>query len=104
MFGRAKFDLATIYDVTNPDIILSLAFLHTEKKIMYFSNAMEQKLNTDDAFYKNAICLAASHMTAIGVQSRKTEQTLNSLVGHVCEIQIVDSPDKFEKFVENYVG
>ena len=43
-------------------------------------------------------------MTAIGVQSRKTEQTLNSLVGHVCEIQIVDSPDKFEKFVENYVG
>lgn len=104
MFGRAKFDLAAIYDVTNPDIILSLAFLHTEKKIMYFSNAMEQKLNTDDAFYKNAICLAASHMTAIGVQSRKTEQTLNSLVGHVCEIQIVDSPDKFEKFVENYVG
>jgi hypothetical protein len=98
MFGRAKFELAVIYDVCNPEIVLALTMLDAADKILFVSDAMFEALLQDDLL-KDVVRFILPYMRGVFVGSEEKVYVLHELLGRDCPIQLVESAEDLRNLI-----
>lgn len=64
-YGNAEFDCIFSYDVSDPDIILSLAMMKAERKYLYINNALIEKLLANDKHTLEVLCIASQYFSQV---------------------------------------
>lgn len=70
MYGEAKFDCLMIYDVTAPEIILTLACSDVPQKLLFLQNTMLEKAR-EDRFLADALNYASKRCNAVFVMQKE---------------------------------
>lgn len=93
MFGRADFDMVLIYDVVDPQKILSLALMQTADKILFISDAMFAALQEKDIFLTDALRFALPYMQSVLVSSGEQKNLMREIFGEDYEIETVSGAE-----------
>ena len=99
MFGRAKFDLVMIYDVTEPGRILSLAMMQCTNKLLFVSDSMFQALHEGDEMLKEAVKFALPYVRGVFVSSDEQRFSLQQMFGSNLQIQLVESAEELKNLI-----
>ena len=100
MFGRAKFDLVVLYDVTDAGTLLSLTMMQSVRKILFISETMYQELLGKDTMLKDAIKYAIPYMSGVFVSSNEQKTVLQDMVGKDGDVQIVESVEEWNNLID----
>lgn len=103
MFGRADFNLVLIYDVTDPERILSLSLMKTANKLLFVSESMSEALRDKNEFLTDALRFALPYMRGVFVSSEGQKITLQEILGEDCRIQVVSSAEELRNLINMVV-
>lgn len=103
MFGRADFHLAVIYDVADPEKLMSLALLKTPNKLLFISETMFGALQEKDEFLAEAIRFSLPYMRGVFVSSEEQRIALQEISGSDCRIQMVSDAEDLRNLINQVV-
>lgn len=103
MFGRAAFDMVLIYDVCDPQKILSLTLMKTKDKLLFVSGALFAALQEKDIFLTDALRFALSHMRCVLVSSEEQKTAMREIFGEDFEIRIVAGSEGLNELINQTV-
>ena len=93
--GRAVFDLAVIYDITDPEKLLTLTYLETDNKILCISEIVK-----NNTFLCHAIKAAAPRMKKIFVGSNEHIATVQKLLGDDFKIELMERAEELKQVID----
>lgn len=103
MFGRAKFDAVFIYDVLDPERIISLAMMDADK-YLFINAGMIKEIKNGNEFLANAVKYAADYVRAIFVEMEEQKIVVETMLELKQAIQVVDAVDVLEDLVNTIVN
>lgn len=56
MYGESEFDCIFVYDVSDPQLILTYAMMKAKRKYLYINNALIEKMLENDKFTLDVLC------------------------------------------------
>ena len=85
MYGDSEFDCIFVYDVSDPQLILSYAMMKAKRKYLYINNAIIEKLIENDRKTLDALSIAADYFGQVFAYNRDISSRLTDVIDMTAE-------------------
>ena len=103
MFGDAPFDLSVIYDVLDPQKMISLALMPVDKVLFLHKNSIE-RMEQGDTFLTDAVRYTMTFTRGVFVENTEQKNAVERLFGDEIKVQLVEDVADLKHLLETIVN
>ena len=85
IYGESEFDCIFVYDVRDPQLILTYAMMKAERKYLYINNALIEKLLQNDKKTLDALSIAADYFGQVFAYNKDISSRLTDVIDMTAE-------------------
>ncbi|MCR5067577.1 MAG: hypothetical protein K6A14_05910, partial [Erysipelotrichaceae bacterium] len=102
-YGDVSFDLLAIYDVLDPDAILSLALSGAKKKALFITEAILEEIRQGNAFLAETVRYAANFCCCVAVTDEKLTPAAAAVLPESIgkNLSVISSVESLSELISN---